>query len=160
MALEYSLLFSHREDSLEDLLLFALNEMGFVCNKKNELPKGFLIDEFIVSLGFSIALIDTSDFSFGFESNLLHKEFVYMQSLSFRVSDKVEWTRSVENMLKIVFKLLNATTSDALLEFNGEEIWFVKKDEVYFINEELELWNNERISSFLTDLKIMSISEL
>lgn len=150
MALEYSFMLENKQLSNVDIIN-ELGKLGVILNENmiELLPKGIYISEPYGTLGFTVALIDTTDFPFGYESEYLLNEFKAQEELCFRMNKFSDLEQSITNMLKLIFELLDKACNDCIFEFNGDTIYLLRLNNVIYINNNSGFWNNENFKQFL-----------
>ncbi|MCG7376408.1 SitI3 family protein [Paenibacillus sp. ACRSA] len=159
MALEYSFILEKIQLSNDDLIT-ELGKLGVKLdiNKIEKMTKGIQITETNEILGFTLALLDTSDSYFGYESEYFINEFKDQQDLSFRLNKFYDWEKAMINILTIVFELIDNVYSNCIFEFNGDTIYLVKKNEVIYVNNNTSFWDNENFKRFIEHRKFVLLN--
>ncbi|BFH64631.1 SitI3 family protein [Paenibacillus azoreducens] len=154
MALEYSFMLEEIQLSSNNIII-ELEKLGVTLdiNKIEKISKGIQITETYDTLGFSLALMDTSDSYFGYESEYFMNEFKDQQDLSFRLNKFFDWEKAIVNMLTIVFEIIDKVYSNCIFEFNGDTVYLVKKNEVIYLNNNTGFWDNENFKEFIKHRK-------
>lgn len=152
MAIEYSLMLE--EMQLSNCGFFdEMRKVGIEIDKSKieTLEKGIQIYELYDTLGFSIALMDTSHFQFGFESEYLMDEFKNQQELSFRINKLFDRDQAIVNMLMIVFHVIDTVDTNCIFEFNGDTIRLARLNGIMYIKPGGGFWDNEKFKYFIEE---------
>jgi len=156
VALEYSFMLEDLKLSDDDIF-DELKKMGIPLDiiKIEKIPKGIQITETYDTLGFSLALIDTSDSYYGYESEYFLEEFKGQQDLSFRINKFFDWEKAIVNMLTIVFEIMDKVHSNCIFEFNGDTVYLARFNEEIHINNNTGFWDNESFKQFIKHREFM-----
>ena len=151
MGLEYSL-YLRSEKSLQELTenYLLLENIHLEKNIKDNLIE---IDSIYEILGFIIYLYSGIDKYFSYEidkkmiENRWHGKY---NCLSFEFNKSFDNSIAKTNMINIVIKVLEETTSDVLLLFNSDVLILERKDSKLYLNDKIGFWNEKSLSDKMT----------
>jgi hypothetical protein len=146
MALEYTLKFTQRAVS-QEFIISQIKKLGCQSPNITNLENGFRIDSCIGEIGFSVSLMEISKDPFHIKLEL-GIEFIGSQSLSLRLSNSFEYSKSQANALSFILQIVSKHQCEALLIYNDEIVLF-KKGEKYVLNTHFPKWNEDFLKIFV-----------
>ncbi len=151
MALEYTLWLNNPISN--KMLINKIKSLGMECYNIEYLTSGLVID-LSEELGFWIYLIDIDDNTW--ETDLFEIDFVFKQSLSFRMDKEYKSVEKRYNIiLKIIFEIMEEMKNSAILVNSGsEELCFFYDGGKIILNNESGIWDQKCFRDIIVGRKV------
>ena len=151
MSIGYTL-FMESSEMTQEIFLKELEALGYGCKNVINLESGIEIDDFFISFGFIIYLLNASDHSYNiWDSVFLERKFKFQKIIAFDLNNEFEdFDICYKNMLNIVFTVMHKISKFAIfIEDTGPEYAYLVDNDIY-LNNETGIWDWRSFKDFVT----------